>query len=226
MLGIESKKMFGNSKKKFQNEKTEFNPISPYAVSKVSAHDLVRIYRNSFGLFACSGILFNHERPLRGPEFVTKKIISNLVKIKFKKDKPVILGNLYSYRDWGYVEDYVEAIYKIANYRKAEDFVVGTGKSTSILSFFKMVCKEIGFEPIFKNSGLNKYCYDKKTNKKLMIIKKQFFRDKELHYLKADISKIKRKLNWKPKTNLKELIKKMIDYEIEKIKKPQDEHFY
>tara|TARA_B100001121_G_scaffold263625_1_gene244583 strand:+ start:116 stop:1159 length:1044 start_codon:yes stop_codon:yes gene_type:complete len=218
--------MYGNSKKKFQNETTEFNPISPYAVSKVSAHDLVRIYRNSFKIFACSGILFNHESPLRGPEFVTKKIISSLVRVKHKNAKPVELGNLYSFRDWGYVEDYVEAIYKIINHSKPDDFVVGTGVSTSILDFFKLACEEIGLNPVFHKKGVKKYCYDKKTKKKIMIVKKQFFRDQELHYLKADIKKIKKTLNWRPKTNLRKLVKKMINYELEKIKNPQEEHFY
>lgn len=218
--------MYGNSNKKFQNENTEFNPVSPYAISKVSAHDLVRIYRKSFGIFASSGILFNHESPLRGPEFVTKKIISNLVKIKLKNGKPVHLGNLYSFRDWGYVEDYMEAIFKIINHKKADDFVVGTGSSTSIIDFFKIACTEIGFNPIFKSNGSKKFCYDKQTEKKLMIINRNLFREQELHYLKADISKIKRVLKWKPKTNLKNLIKKMVAYEIEKIKNPQDEYFY
>ena len=218
--------MYGNSKKKFQNENTEFNPVSPYAISKVSAHDLIRIYRNSFGIFASSGILFNHESPLRGPEFVTKKIISSLVKIKLRNGKPVQLGNLYSFRDWGYVEDYMEAIYKIVNHKKADDFVVGTGSTTSIINFFKIACKEVGFNPIFKGKGFNKYCYDKKTKKKLMVINRNFFRNEELHYLKADISKIKKILKWKPKTNLKNLIKIMVTYEIEKIKNSQEEYFY
>ncbi len=218
--------MFGNSKKKIQNENTEFNPVSPYAISKVSAHDLVRIYRNSFGIFACSGILFNHESPLRGPEFVTKKIISALIRIKYKNEKPLQLGNLYSERDWGYVEDYVKAMFQIINHSSPEDFVVGTGISTSILEFFKLACDEIGFNPIFKNQGLKKYCFDKNTNKKLMVVKKELFREQELHYLKADISKIKSKLNWRPKINLKQLIKKMVKYELEKINNPQEEHFY
>ena len=218
--------MFGNSKKKFQDETTEFNPISPYAISKVSAHDLVRIYRNSFGVHATSGILFNHESPLRSPEFVTKKIISALIRIKYKNDKPVELGNLNSYRDWGYVEDYVEAMYKIINYPKAEDFVVGTGNTTSIMDFFKLACKEIGFDPVFKNSRDYRFCYDKKSKKKIMRINKKFFRDKELHYLKARINKANKILKWKPKTNLKQLIKIMVTYEIEKIKNPHDESFY
>ena len=218
--------MFGNSKSKFQDENTEFNPISPYAISKVSAHDLVRIYRNSFGVHATSGILFNHEGPLRGPEFVTKKIISGLVNIKFKNHKPIELGNLSSYRDWGYVEDYVEAMYKIINHSEAEDFVIGTGVTTSIKDFFKLVCKEINLNPVFQNDDNYNYCFDKKTKKKIMQINKKHFRNEELHYLKANIKKAKKVLKWKPKTDLKQLIKIMVNYEIEKINNPDDENFY
>ena len=220
-----SSEMYGNSNE-IKNENSRMSPASPYGVSKVFAHKTAQHYREAYDMFISCGILFNHESPLRGPEFVTKKIISSLVRIKFKNDRPVELGNLNSYRDWGYVEDYVEAMFKIINCSKAEDFVIGTGNTTSIINFFKLACKEIGFDPVFKNDRKYKYCFDRKSKKKIMQINKKFFREKELHYLKARTNKANKILKWKPKTNLKQLIKIMVTYEIEKIKNPHDESFY
>ena len=208
-----SSEMFGNSEKKKQNEKTKFKPLSPYAVSKVLSHKMVQTYRDTFGIFAVNGILFNHESPYRGPEFVTKKIISTLFKIKKGSKEVLKLGNLDSMRDWGYAEDYVLAIHKILNNNRPIDYVVATGKSLSVRNFFLKVCEQLNMK-VKKKFIKNKEAYIlKKNNQLIMQTDKIFLRENDLNYLCGDYSKINKELSWKPKTTLDELILKMVNFE-------------
>ena len=201
--------MFGKTVTKYQNEKTNFYPRSPYAASKVYAHWITVNYRESYNIFACNGILFNHESPVRGETFVTKKIVSGLYKIKNKKLKTLYLGNIYSKRDWGHARDYVEAMWKILQQKKPDDFVIATGKQYTVKQFINLTCKELNLQIKWKGKGLNETALDK-NGKAVIKIDKNYFRPSEVDSLLGDSSKAKKVLNWRPKINLKQLIKEMI----------------
>ena len=201
--------MFGKTVTKYQNEKTNFYPRSPYAASKVYAHWITVNYRESYNIFACNGILFNHESPVRGETFVTKKIVSGLYKIKNKKLKTLYLGNIYSKRDWGHARDYVEAMWKILQQKKPDDFVIATGKQYTVKQFINLTCKELNLQIKWKVKGLNETALDK-NGKAVIKIDKNYFRPSEVDSLLGDSSKAKKVLNWRPKINLKQLIKEMI----------------
>ena len=207
--------MFGNiaNKKGLINEKTPMNPCSPYGSSKASAYNLVKIYRESYNLFVCSGILFNHESPLRGEEFVTRKIIKNLVRQKYGFGKILNLGNLDSQRDWGHAKDYVNAMYKMLMNKKPQDYVIGTGTTKTVREFLKIVLQKLDFDFEFKKQDGIEYCINKKNSKKIMQTNRKYFRENELNYLKADSSLAKKDLKWMPKINIEELIDDMISYE-------------
>ena len=201
--------MFGKTVTKYQNEKTNFYPRSPYAASKVYAHWITVNYRESYNIFACNGILFNHESPVRGETFVTKKIVSGLYKIKNKKLKTLYLGNIYSKRDWGHARDYVEAMWKILQQKKPDDFVIATGKQYTVKQFINLTCKELNLQIKWKGKGLNETALDK-NGKAVIKIDKNYFRPSEVDSLLGDSAKAKKVLNWRPKINLKQLIKEMI----------------
>jgi len=203
--------MFGNSPPP-QSEKTKFQPNSPYAAAKLYSHEITRIYRESFGIFAATGILFNHESEIRGGTFVTKKISKALVKIKLGKQKQLILGNLYAKRDWGYAPDYVEAMFKILQYKKPDDFVIATGKSYSVKDFILQACKCLDLKINFIGKGLNEVGVDKK-GKIIIKIDKKYFRPLEVNHLRGNFSKARKVLNWSPKIDFKNLVKKMINYD-------------
>ncbi len=208
--------MYGNTKSKKQNEVTIFEPTSPYAISKLYAHWMVSLYREAYGIFCCSGILFNHESPLRGKEFVTKKIISDLAKVKFNLIPCLKLGNIYSKRDWGYSKDYVEAMWKMLQQKKPDDFVISSGSTHTVKSFVNKAAREFGFELTWKGHGIKEVAFDKKTNKMVVKINKAFFRPTEVNYLFGDSKKANKTLKWSPKTDLNKLIKIMCDYELSK----------
>ena len=204
--------MFGKVVENPQTEKTPFYPRSPYGVAKVYSHWITVNYRESYNLFACNGILFNHESPLRGENFVTKKVIKALVKIKQKKQKKLFLGNINSKRDWGHAIDYVEAMWKILQYKRPEDFVICTGKQYTIKQFINMVAKELKMKIKWKGKGLNEKAFDENNNV-IIECKNKYFRPAEVDTLRGDFSKARKLLKWKPKHNIKTLIKDMIDYE-------------
>ena len=208
--------MFGNSNSVRQNEKTEFNPVSPYAISKLYAHWMVNMYRDAYGLFCCSGILFNHESPLRGNEFVTKKIISNLAKIKYGKLSTMKLGNIYSKRDWGFSGDYVEAMWKMLQQKKPENFVISSNKTHTVKEFINKASKYFGFDLRWTGKGVKEKAIDINSKHIIVSIDKKYFRPTEVNSLFGDSKKAKNKLGWHPKTNLDELIKIMCDYENKK----------
>ncbi len=214
-----SSEMFGDVLEKKQKEKTPLNPQSPYAISKVFSHYLTQNYRNSYGIFATSGILFNHESPLRGEEFVTRKIIINLVKILNNDINFFELGNIYAKRDWGYAKEYVEAMWKILQRKKPSDYVIATGKTYSIKYFINLATKYLKMNVKWVGKGLNEKLINKDNNKTIIKINPKFFRPSEVNILIGDCSKAKNELKWKPKVNLNELVKIMIDEEIEYYKK-------
>ena len=208
-----SSEMFGKVMKIPQNEKTPFYPRSPYGVAKVYSHWITINYRESYKMFASNGILFNNESPLRGETFVTKKIIKALCRIKFKKQKKVFLGNLYSKRDWGHAEDYVEAMWKILQYKSPEDFVICTGKQYSIKDFINLVSKELKLKIKWRGKGLYEKAYNE-NNQPIIECNKKYFRPLDVDTLRGDFSKARKLLKWRPKHDIKSLIKDMISYEL------------
>jgi len=203
--------MYGNPSNKKMNEKTEFDPISPYAISKLYSFHMTKLYREAYNLFCVNGILFNHESPFRGQEFVTQKIITSLVKIKKNKQKFLLLGNLDSYRDWGHAKDYVHAMWLMLQQKKPSDFVISTGKTYTIRDFVNRSAKYLGMSIVWKGSGLKETGYDSITNKQIIKINKQFYRPAEVNYLRGDPSKAKKVLKWEPKYNIDTLIADMCE---------------
>jgi GDPmannose 4,6-dehydratase len=202
--------MFGSSKPP-QSEKTNFYPRSPYAAAKLYAHWITINYREAYGIFACNGILFNHESPIRGETFVTKKIVSALCKIINNNQKKLYLGNLYAKRDWGHAKDYVVAMWKMLQRNKPDDYVIATGQQYSVKEFINFTAKELSIVIQWKGKGINEKGYW--NNKCIIEIDKEYFRPTEVNSLKGDASKARRILGWKPNTSIKSLIKEMIEFE-------------
>ena len=193
--------MYGNNKFKTQNEETPFSPSSPYAISKLYAHWITNVYRKSYDIFATCGILFNHESPLRGMEFVSRKITNAAAEISLGLKNKLVLGNLQAQRDWGFAEEYMQAVHKTMQQEKPDNFVICTGESHKVSDFAKEA---------FDIVGLNWKKYVK-TDKK-------FFRPLELDYLRGDAKKAAKQLKWKPKTTFKKLVKMMVDEDVKRWK--------
>ena len=209
--------MFGDVFETPQDENTKFNPQSPYAISKVFAHYITKNYRDSYNIFACSGILFNHESPLRGEEFVTRKITLALAKIKAGKMSCLYLGNLNAKRDWGYAGDYVEAMWLMMQKKKADDYVIATNKSYSIKDFINEAVKYYNLKIIWKGKGINQQAINVETNKAIIKVDPKFFRPSEVHNLKGRADKAKKILKWKPIVNFKKLVEIMSKADIERV---------
>tara|TARA_B100000787_G_C16198311_1_gene302693 strand:+ start:3041 stop:4084 length:1044 start_codon:yes stop_codon:yes gene_type:complete len=212
--------MFGKVLEIPQTEKTPFYPRSPYGVSKVFSHWMTINYRESYKMFACNGILFNHESPRRGETFVTRKITIALSKIKLGLQKKLILGNLNSKRDWGHAKDFVEAQWLILQQKKPQDFVIATGKQYSVKEFINAAAKHLNIEINWKGKGVNEKGYNKKG---IVIIEcnKKYFRPSEVETLLGDSKKARKLLNWKPKTSFKELVAEMVENDLAKLKNKQ-----
>ena len=208
--------MFGKVVQIPQTEKTPFYPRSPYGVAKVYAHWITVNYREAYKIFACNGILFNHESPVRGETFVTKKIVMALCKIKLGKQKKLFLGNLDARRDWGHAKDYVEAMWKMLQNKKPQDYVISTGKQYSVKNFVNLVLKELNIKCQWKGKGINKRCYDDKGNC-IIECDKEYFRPLEVDTLLGDSSKARKELNWKPKYNIIKLVKEMVIAELKNL---------
>lgn len=209
-----SSEMYGLSNDKIQDEKTKFEPRSPYAISKLYAHHITKNYREAYSIFACSGILFNHESPIRGEEFVTRKITKQLCEIKLGKRNFIEVGNIEARRDWGYAPDYIEAMWKMMQYKKADDYVIATNKTYSVKEFINFSCKALGMNIKWVGKGLDAKCFDQNTKKMIIKVNKKFFRPTEVNYLRGNYKKAKKILGWKPKTNLKDMIRLMINYDL------------
>ena len=208
--------MFGKVVDIPQSEKTPFYPRSPYGVAKVYAHWITVNYREAYKIFACNGILFNHESPVRGETFVTKKIIMALCRIKLNKQKKLFLGNLDSKRDWGHAKDYVEAMWKMLQNKTPKDYVISTGKQYSVRNFVNLSLKELNIKYHWKGKGINEKCYDDKGNC-IIECDKEYFRPLEVDTLLGDSSKARKELNWKPKYNIKKLVKEMVITELKNL---------
>ena len=205
--------MFGKVMESPQTEKTPFYPRSPYGVSKLFSHWMTVNYRESYKMFACNGILFNHESPRRGETFVTRKVTLGLVKIKLGLQKKLVLGNIYAKRDWGHARDYVEAQWLILQQKKPEDYVIATGKQYSVKYFVDLVAKELNIKIRWKGKGINEKAYNE--NDKLIIeCSKKYYRPTEVDTLLGNPSKAKRLLKWKPKVSIKELVKEMVEEDL------------
>ena len=210
--------MFGKVIQIPQTEKTPFYPRSPYGVAKVYAHWITVNYREAFNIFACNGILFNHESPVRGETFVTKKIIMALCRIKLKKQKKLFLGNLDAKRDWGHAKDYVEAMWKMLQKKTPDDYVISTGKQYSVKDFINLSLKELNIKYYWKGKGIYQKCYNEKGNC-FIECDKEYFRPLEVDTLLGDSSKARKELNWKPKYNIIKLVKEMVSEELNNLLK-------
>ena len=211
-----SSEMFGKVVETPQTEKTPFYPRSPYGVAKVYAHWITVNYREAYNIFACNGILFNHESPVRGETFVTKKIVSALCKIKFGYKKKLFLGNLEAKRDWGHAKDYVLAMWKMMQKKSPSDYVIATGKQYTVREFVNLTLKYLKIKYKWKGSGIKSKCYDEK-GRCIIECDKEYYRPLEVDTLLGNSTKAKKELNWKPKVDIKSLVKDMIDSELKKI---------
>jgi GDPmannose 4,6-dehydratase len=205
--------MFGASKPP-QSEKTNFYPRSPYGAAKLYAHWITINYREAYNIFACNGILFNHESPTRGETFVTKKIVVALCKIVKTGSGNLYLGNLYARRDWGHAKDYVVAMWKMLQQRKPKDYVISSGKQYSVKYFINLISKELGIKIIWKGKDKNEKGY--LNNKVIISIDKKYFRPTEVDSLLGDSRKARKELSWKPRYDIYSLAKEMVSEEIKK----------
>jgi GDPmannose 4,6-dehydratase len=205
--------MFGKVEQIPQNEKTSFYPRSPYGVAKLYAHWVTINYREAYNIFACNGILFNHESPVRGETFVTRKIVIALCKIKLNLQKKLFIGNLYAKRDWGHAKEYVVAMWKMLQQKKPDDYVIATGRQYSVKDFINFVSKELKIKIIWKGKGINEKGYDQKGNC-IIECDLNYLRPLEVDTLLGDARKARKILKWNPKINIKDLAKEMITREM------------
>ena len=210
--------MFGKVQTIPQNESTPFYPRSPYGVAKLYGHFMSINYRESYDIFAACGILFNHESPLRGLEFVTRKITNSAAKIALGKLDCLELGNLEAKRDWGFAKDYVEGMHAMLQAPKADTFVLASGITTTVRDFVKMSFEALDIALVFEGDGVNEVARDKKTGKVVVKVNPEFFRPAEVDLLIGDASKAKEQLNWSAKTNLNELCAMMVKADLERAK--------
>ena len=203
--------MFGDVLEKPQTETTPFRPQSPYACAKVYAHYLVRNYRESYNLFACNGILFNHESPRRGANFVTMKIVNGVKDIVNGKQKTLKLGNIYSHRDWGHAKDYVEGMWLMLQQEKPDDYVLSTNKTTLVKDFIIKCFKYKNIELEWSGEGLDEKAVNKETGEVVLEIDSKYFRPSEVEYLLGYAGKAEKQLGWVPKTGLDDLISDMFE---------------
>ncbi len=209
--------LFGETyNKNIFDENSKFHPKSPYGVAKLYSYWIASVYRESYGIFASNGILFNHESPRRGETFVTQKIVQAMCKIKLKKQKTLFLGNLYSKRDWGHARDFVYAMWLILQQKKPDDFVISTGKQITVKNFVNLVSKNLKIKIKWKGRGINEKAVDEKGNV-IVACNRAYYRPLEVNSLLGDSRKARRTLGWKPKVNINELISDMVNTELKKL---------
>ena len=205
--------LYGRNEKTPQNERTNFHPASPYGVAKLYAHWITINYKEAYKIFACNGILFNHESPRRGETFVTQKIVQALCRIKRRKQRTLYLGNLYAKRDWGHARDYVEAMWLMLQQKKPVDLVISTGKQSTVKNFVNKVSRKLNMRIIWKGKGISEKAVDQ-NGKTIVACDKNYYRPLEVNNLLGDSRKARKILNWKPKTELDDLISEMVNLEI------------
>lgn len=214
-----SSEMFGKVQAVPQNEKTPFYPRSPYSVAKLAAHWMTINYREAYNLFACSGILFNHESPLRGLEFVTRKITYALARMQHGLQEKIILGNLNAKRDWGYAPEYVEAMWLMLQQPEPDDYVVATGEMHTIKEFIEFAFQHVGVDIVWSGPENQEKGKDRKTGKVMVEASPEFFRPAEVDLLMGDARKAREKLGWKPGTKFRDLVKIMVESDLQEIAK-------
>ncbi len=212
-----SSEMWGNAPAP-QNEETPFHPCSPYGISKLAAYWQVVNYRKH-GMFACNGILCNHESPRRGEAFVTRKITRAAARIKLGLQKEIVLGNLDAKRDWGYAPEYVKAMWMMLQHDKPDDFICATGETHTVREFCELAFKHVDFDLSWEGSGVDEKGIDRKTGKTLVEINPVYFRPTEVDLLLGDASKIKKELGWEPKTRFEDLVRMMVEADLNAEKK-------
>jgi GDPmannose 4,6-dehydratase len=213
--------MYGKVRGVPQSELTPFYPRSPYAVSKLYAHWITVNYRESYGLFACCGVLFNHESPLRGIEFVTRKITAGLARIREGQQKVVQLGNLDAKRDWGFAGDYVEGMWRMMQQPEADDFVLATGTTTSVRRFCELAAEASGFQLIWEGEGSETVGIDRASGRTIMCVDPKFYRPAEVDLLIGDAKKAHEKLGWTSSVGLPRLVEMMIEADLGRVRAGQ-----
>lgn len=203
----------GDAKDAPQNENTPFKPRSPYGTAKLYAHEISRVYKESYGIFTANGILFNHESPRRSPNFVSRKITKSVAEIKLGLRDALLLGNLDAHRDWGYAKEYVEAIWLMLQQKKAKDFIIATGKTHSVREFAELVFGYAGIPLRWKGKGLEERGIDRNGTVRVAI-DETYFRPNEVSYLCGDASRARKELGWKPKTSFEDLTKLMYEADL------------
>ncbi|MGJ8526968.1 GDP-mannose 4,6-dehydratase [Maritalea sp.] len=223
ILGLEQKtrffqasssEMYGDVKETPQNELTPFRPRSPYATAKLHAYWTVVNYREAYGLHASNGVAFNHESPIRGEEFVTRKITRAVAAIQFGKQRKIDLGNLDAQRDWGHAQEYVQAMWAMLQQDEPSDYVLATGVTTSVRQFTELAFKEVGIQLAWRGKGLNECGYDRQTGECLVEIDPRYFRPTEIDLLIGDAKKAREKLGWSPKISVRQLIREMVQRDL------------
>jgi len=209
--------MFGKVQKIPQTEKTPFYPRSPYGVAKLFGHWITINYRESYNMFACAGILFNHESPLRGLEFVTRKITYSIARIKYGLQDKIVLGNLDAKRDWGYAPEYVEGMWLMLQQKDPDDYILATGETHTIREFVERAFDLAGFKITWEGEGVSTKGIDEKTGKVLVEISQEFYRPAEVDILIGSPQKAKEKLGWKPKTKFEDLVKIMVEADLNRV---------
>ncbi len=204
-----------------QTENTPFYPRSPYGVAKLYAYWITVNYKEAYGMYACNGILFNHESPLRGETFVTRKITRALSRISLNTQDCLYIGNLDAKRDWGHAKDYVEAQWLMLQQESPEDFVISTGKQYSVRDFIEIAADKLGIDLYWKGSGTNEIAVDKRTEKTIVKVSERYYRPTEVETLLGDSSKAREKLGWSAKISFEELVSEMIDTDLESAKQEQ-----
>ena len=211
--------MFGKAMESPQNEDTPFYPRSPYGIAKLYSHWMTINYRESWDMHACSGILFNHESPLRGSEFVTRKISLGMAEIKNQKRDTINLGNLSAERDWGFAGDYVEAMWLMLQKEKPNDYVIATGETHSVRDFTEKAARAVGIDLEWDSKGSNEKGLCKKPGKVIISVNKAFKRPAETDHLLGDSSKAHSELEWKPSVNFESLVEMMVDHDLRRVEK-------
>ena len=210
--------MFGKVMEIPQTEKTPFYPRSPYGVAKVFSHWMTINYRESYNMFACNGILFNHESPRRGETFVTRKITIGLSKIKLGLEKKLVLGNINAKRDWGHAQDFVEAQWLILQQKKPDDYVIATGEQHSVKEFINIAAKHLDMRIYWKGSGIKEKGFNE-NGKVIIECSKKYFRPAEVETLLGNPKKARKLLKWKPKITFKKLVSEMVESDFSKLEK-------
>lgn len=210
--------LFGKAVEIPQKETTPFYPRSPYAVAKLYAYWIIKNYREAYNMFACNGILFNHESPRRGQTFVTRKITLGLCKIKLGMQEKLFLGNLNAKRDWGYAKEYVESMWLMLQQERPDDFIIATGEAHSVREFVDETCKALDIDLEWHETGVDEKGIDKKTGKIRIEVDPRYFRPTEVDFLVEDITKARKLLAWEPKIKFGELIKIMVESDLDILK--------